>query len=315
MATWRPDFASLRLFVAVCEEASISAAAEREAIVPSAISKRISEIESATGATLLVRGGRGVKPTAAGEVLLHHARHILRSTDKLQAELTEYGRGIRGHVRVLANSSSIIEFLPADLARFLAVHPEVRVDLQERVSRQVVEGVAEGQAELGICMGSVEAGLLQLQPYAANTLAVICHPAHPLAQRAAVGFADIMDHDLVGLQPQGGTTTFLSGLAARQGRALNFRIYVDTYEGACHIIAENLAIGILPAEAASLPRTALGLRALPLAEDWARREISLCMRDYAALSGPARALADHLRACGQARGDAFAARHNPVAGG
>ncbi len=307
MATWRPDLASLRLFVAVCEEESISAAAEREAIVPSAISKRISEIEAATGATLLVRGGRGVTPTAAGAALLHHARHILRSTEKLQAELTEYGQGIRGHVRVLANISSIVEFLPADIGRFLAEHPQIRIDLQERVSRQVIDGVSEGQADLGICMGNVDPGRLQLLPYGSDRLAVICHPDHPLAGRPSLRFSELMDHDLVGLQPESGMSTFLSGLAAREGRTLNYRIYVSTYEGACHIIAENLAVGILATDAVTIPRAALGLRAVPLEEDWARRQISLCMRDYQALSGPARALADHLRARGLARQGAFGA--------
>src|SRR5687767_12362690 len=131
---WRPDLVSLRLFIAVCEEASIARAAEREAIAPSAISKRIAEIEQMTGVKLLARGARGVRPTPAGTAMLHRAREVMRSIEKLQAELGEYAQGVRGHVRVLANVSSIVEFLPNDVASFLARHPSVRLDLQERVS-------------------------------------------------------------------------------------------------------------------------------------------------------------------------------------
>ena len=130
LAKWQPDISSLRMFIAVCEERTISRAAERESIVPSAISKRISEIESMTGTELLIRGGRGVTPTAAGLALLHHARSILQSTNKLQAELGEYAQGVRGHVRIFANVSSLAQYLPRDIARFLAEHPSIRADVE-----------------------------------------------------------------------------------------------------------------------------------------------------------------------------------------
>jgi DNA-binding transcriptional LysR family regulator len=68
------DLLTLRLFVAVCEEGSLGRAAAREALVASAVSKRIAAVEQAVGAALLVRGRRGVAPTAAGQALLRQAR-------------------------------------------------------------------------------------------------------------------------------------------------------------------------------------------------------------------------------------------------
>jgi len=294
MATWRPDLLTLRLFVAVCEEASIARAAEREAIVPSAISKRIAEIEEAVGVQLLVRGPRGVRPTAAGTALLHHARQLVRGADKLQAELAEYAQGVRGHVRLFANISSIVEFLPRDLSSFLERHPTIRVDLQERVSPVIIDAVREGSADLGICLRAGDMSDLHTQPYAADQLALVVHPSHVLSRHAQLAFEDTLDHAFVALNPDSGTTRLLTGLAARVGRVMNHRMYVSTFQAACHVIAENLAVGILARDAVRALAATLGLVVVPLSDAWAQREIVLCTRQPELLGPPALALLTHL---------------------
>ncbi|MDE2618284.1 MAG: LysR family transcriptional regulator, partial [Burkholderiales bacterium] len=111
----RMDLTSLQLFVAVCELGSIGRAAEREFIAASAISKRLADLETTLGTPLLYRHTRGVDLTPAGESLLHHARSVLYSLEKMQGELSEYVDGVRGHVRVHASISAIVQFLPEDL--------------------------------------------------------------------------------------------------------------------------------------------------------------------------------------------------------
>ena len=119
----RIDLTSLQLFVAVCELGSIGRAAEREFIAASAVSKRLSDLEATLETPLLYRHTRGVKLTPAGESLLHHARSVLFSLEKMQAELSEYADGVRGHVRMHANISAIVQFLPEDLGTFAQAHP------------------------------------------------------------------------------------------------------------------------------------------------------------------------------------------------
>lgn len=303
MATWRPDFVSLRLFVAVCDEASIARAAERESIVASAISKRIAEMEEIMGVELLVRGGRGVKPTDAGKTLLHHARQILRSTEKLQAEMLDHAQGIGGHVRLLANISAIAQFLPGDLSAFLARHPQVRVDLDEAVSSAVVEAVRDSVADIGICLDSADTADLHLIPYASDRLMLVTHAVHPLAREPQVAFEQTLDHPFVGLRAGSRMAALLTGAAARIGRAVNYRMHVASFDVAAHIIAENLAIGVIPEGAIRPLEERLALRVVALTDDWARRRIVLCMRDYHALPTPARLLTDHLHAAGRSRGE------------
>ena len=307
MAKWQPDISSLRMFIAVCEERTISRAAERESIVPSAISKRISEIESMTGTELLIRGGRGVTPTAAGLALLHHARSILQSTNKLQAELGEYAQGVRGHVCIFANVSSLAQYLPRDIARFLAEHPSIRADVEERVSSAVIEGVRDGTADIGVCLRTPELDGLEIHAYSTDRLVLIVHREHPLASRDSVQFDDTLEYDFVGLQPGSRMTGFLAARAATQGRSVNYRMYVSTYDAACKIIAENLAIGVLAYDSVKLLQNALGLRAIALTDSWTQRELIVCIRDHASLQMPARALFDHLKTSGENRLTALAA--------
>lgn len=122
----RIDLTSLQLFVAVCEQGSIGRAAEQEFIAASAVSKRLSDLEATVGAPLLERHSRGVRLTAAGDSLLHHARSLLYGLEKMQGELQEYAGGVRGHVRIHANISAIVQFLPEDLGSFARAHPEDR---------------------------------------------------------------------------------------------------------------------------------------------------------------------------------------------
>ena len=151
----RIDLTSLQLFVATCELGSIGKAAEREFIAASAVSKRLSDLEATLDTPLLYRHTRGVDLTPAGESLLHHARSVLFSLEKMQGELSEYADGVRGHVRVYANISAIVQFLPEDLGTFVRQHEQVKVDLEEHLSTEVIRAVQEGAADLGICNTAV----------------------------------------------------------------------------------------------------------------------------------------------------------------
>ncbi|TXM94415.1 LysR family transcriptional regulator, partial [Methylobacterium sp. WL122] len=126
----RLDLKTLRLFAAICEEGTLNGAARRAAIAPSAVSKRLAELERALCCTLLTREPRGMRPTPAGETLLHHTRRMLGSVEQIALELAEHASGLRGFVRVLANLSAIVQFLPEDLQAFLAAQAGIGVDLE-----------------------------------------------------------------------------------------------------------------------------------------------------------------------------------------
>lgn len=290
----RLDLTSLQLFVAVCELGSIGRAAEREFIAASAISKRLSDLEAALGAPLLYRRPRGVELTPAGETFLHHARSVLFSLDRMQGELSEYAQGVRGHVRIHANLSAIMQFLPDDLAGFTALHPQVKLDLEEHVSSEVLRAVRDGDADIGICNAPGPVNDLQSRRYRQDRLVVAVPRRHPLASRASVWFEETLDHDQVGLQGNSALDLAMRRAAAHAGKDIRLRVRVTGLDALCRMVHNGLGIGLVPDRAFALLKGVGDLHAVPLRDDWAVRDIDLLARDFATLPVTARLLVDHL---------------------
>ncbi len=292
----RIDLTSLQLFVAVCELGSIARAAEQAFIAASAVSKRLSDLESTVGTPLLQRHSRGVLLTPAGESLLHHARSVLFGLERMQSELAEYTDGVRGHVRVHANISAIVQFLPEDLGAFAAQHPQIKIDLQEHLSPAVLHAVQEGAADLGLCnLPATALGKgLQSRPYRSDRLVLIAPQGHPLSARKMVRFADVLAYDIVGLHAGSSISLAMRAAAAHAGHALRQRIQVTSLDAMCRMIDNGLGVGLLPDRAFALLQGLGRLVAVPLDEPWAQRELRLVARDFAALPTTARLLAEHL---------------------
>ena len=291
----RIDLTSLQLFVAVCELGSIARAAQREFIAASAVSKRLSELEAAVETPLLQRHSRGVRLTPAGESLLHHARTVLFGLERMQGELAEYTEGVRGHVRVHANISAIVQFLPEDLGAFARQHSQIKIDLQEHLSPDVLQAVQEGTTDLGICnLGPQGSGTLQSRPYRSDRLVLVMPAGHALSARDAINFEEALDWDIVGLHAGSSISLAMRVAAAQAGRTLRQRIQVTGLDAMCRMIDNGLGVGLLPDRAFALMRGVGRLTAVPLRDAWAQRELRLVARDFSALPPTARLLAEHL---------------------
>jgi len=288
------DFRDLEQFIAVAETGSIARAAERCHTVASAVSKRLSDLEESFGMPLLVRGAKGVELTPAGHTFLARARSVLHQAEQLDEEIRRHASGARGHVRVFANISAIVEFLPAALAAFLAKYPDIHIHLEEHVSSGVAAAVADNLADFGI-MGTVAAvDGLTMTPFRNDELVVVLKPDHALAQRDALSFGDIVQLPLVGLHANSSLHHVLSRAAADAGRPLNVRIRVTSFDAVCAMVAAGLGIGIIPKAAATAYAAQLRLNAIPLTEVWAKRQLFVCTRVNEPLPGAAQRLLDHL---------------------
>ena len=289
------DPLTLRLFVAVCEERNIARAAERESIVPSAVSKRIAAIERDIGAPLLVRGRRGIEPTAAGQTLLRQARDMLGAMERMHAELSEFATGVHGSVRVMASVSVLAERLPDDIGAFLQQYQSARVTLDEALSPDIVRHVREGAADLGVLWDAADMSGLHTVPYRSDHLCVALHPSHPLAQRKRLRFEQTLEYAAIGVAPGGMMETMLRRHAAVLGRSLAYRIQVASFNAACRIVAAGLGLAVLPREAVAPDVQAAGLTLLPLQEPWVQRRFVVCSRAESTLPATARLLMQHLR--------------------
>jgi len=307
MPATHSDPVTLRLFIAVCEEGNIARAAEREAIVASAVSKRIAAVEAQVGAPLLVRGRRGIRPTAAGQALLRQAREVLSAMARMHAELSEFASGVHGSVRVVAAPSVLAEALAGDIGSFLAAHPAVRVALDERVSPEIVRAVREGTAELGVLWDASDLADLQATPYRHDRLCVAMPAGHPLAHRRRLSFADAIDHVSVCIAPGGMMDTLLRREAARCGKTPAYRVQVAGMDAAARIVAAGLGPAVLPREAVAGHASATALVLVPLTDAWAERRFVIVTRADGSVSATTRLLVQHLQQA--ARTPAAAAVH------
>ncbi len=294
----RYDLTSLELFVAVCDQRSISKAAEQESIAASAISKRITQLEDIAGAPLLTRVRSGVQPTTAGLTLLEHARNVLHNVDLIDRDLASDARGLRGYIRVFANASAIAEFLPAAIVSFLADpnNAEVDIQIEEMSSQDIVSGVRDGLAAVGICRTEAEASGLEWLPYRTDHLACIVPDKHPLAGRSQITFADTLQYQHVGLRSGSAVTSLLRRESLQAGRLIRYRALVSSFEAMIAIVGEKLAISIVPVEIATRHAQLAGIKVIPLSDDWAQRPFSICCRSRRALPKHAGAFVTHLLA-------------------
>lgn len=284
------DLPDLRLFIHIAESPSLTQGARRASLSPAAASARIKALEGQLGSRLLYRDSRGVELTPAGERLLHHARLIMRQVDYLKSEFTEYGSGASGHIRIFANTTGVTEFLPEVLAGFLAARPGVTIDLQERLSRDIVRGVLDGAADLGIIAGPVEVSTLQALHFSTDRLLLAVPQGHPLAACRTVTLRDTLKYQHIGLHEGSTLLSFLRERVDQLGESLLLRIQVSSFEAVCRMIEAGVGIGIIPESAASRHSRTMGLATVQLDEAWALRERSILVRDLEALPSSVRAL-------------------------
>jgi DNA-binding transcriptional LysR family regulator len=294
----RYDLQTLKGFLAIADEGSIARAADREHTVPSALSKRLAELEHACGTALVTRHRRGVFLTPAGVELVAHARRIMNEITQMDSALSDYVSGARGQVRLLANTSAIVQFLPGDVADFLIQHPTIKIDLEERTSDQVQKLVQDGLADIGIMVPNRPLDALVCRPYRSDRLYVMMPKDHPLASRSELSLADTLDYDHVGLPRGSSLCESLLAAAFDAGKPLKLRMQTTSFDGLRRMVSSRLGIGILPAGCV-LPFCEIeGLAACPLSEPWAERHFLVVTRERHTLTRVAGLLADHLTQIG-----------------
>lgn len=284
------DLTDLRLFVRTADEGKLTRAAERQHLSLAAASARIKSLEEQSGLPLLYREARGVRLTPAGEAFLHHARCVLQQAEQLRTDLQEYSGGLRGHVRVFANTTAVTDFLPEILPGFLSDNPRVNIDLQEKPNAEIARGVLDGRADIGIVAGQVDTLGLQAIHFSTDRLVLVTPRSHRFARRKRIAFAETLDEDAVGMQQGSTLQTFLAQVTDRLGKPLKLRIQLSSFDAMCRMIGAGVGVGIVPESAARRNRESMRLALIELTDAWSVRERYILVRDQAKLPGYARAL-------------------------
>ncbi len=290
----RFDFVTLRLFCAVAQSGSITKGAEACHLALSAASRRLSEFESATGSQLLERSKKGVLLTPSGHLALQHCIRLFQGLERFNSELSDYSQGIRGHVRLWANMSSLTEYLPSILHDFLSDHADIVVEVEEQLSGDIARALVDGIADIGVLADETPMDGLTVLPFQTNQLVLLCHATHPLAKRKKVDFNTCLQYDFVGLNRGSSLLELTSRAAEKEGQHMHMRVQVRSFDAMCHMIAAGLGIGVLPLGACVSQVEALKLKVIPLQDAWAQRQLVVAFNPQRELSPSAHLLLQQL---------------------
>lgn len=297
----RFDLADLQLFLQIVEAGSITAGAARAHLALASASERVRGMEEQLGMPLLVRGRRGVHPTPVGLTLLHHARLVMQQMERMRGELGEYSEGLKGHIRLLCNTAALSEFLPESLGQFMVRHPHVDIDLEERLSYDIVTAVREGLADIGIVADSADLSGLQTYPFRPDRLVVVAssRDAGKIVQpgQRSVAFGKLADLDFIGLAGDSALQRYLSLQAARAGKVLRMRVRLRSFDAICRMVENGIGISIVPETSAKRCEQTMAIRRIRLSDPWSVRQLTICVRRLEELPRYTQQLIDELQAC------------------
>jgi DNA-binding transcriptional LysR family regulator len=291
----RFDLVDLQLFIAVAETRSITAGASRVHLALASASERIKGLEAALGVALLKRGRRGVELTSAGESLLDHARIVLHHVDALLGDLASFASGARASIHLLANTSGISEYLPKALAAFLAEHPRISIDVEERESGEIARAIVSGIADLGLAAEHALPAGIERIPFSEDRLVLVVPQRDELAGRRQVDFREVVSRDFVGLITSSALHAHVTGHAAKLGARLRFRARLNNFDAIGQMVASGVGVAVMPEIAARRCARAIKIAVVRIRDSWADRRLAICARSFRALPKPAQQLVEHLR--------------------
>jgi len=288
------DITDFRLFINIAETSSLTRGAERSFLSVPATSNRIKNLEDNLGMRLLERSPQGVTLTNAGRTYLQHARSVLAQLELLTGDLQEYAIGLKGQLRLLANTTAITEYLPAVVGEYLKTHPDVHIDMRERLSDDIVRSIRDGGADLGIVSGTVVTDGLQSVPLVSSRLVLIAPLGHPLLANPEVHFKQALQYAFVSLLEGSAIHVFLSRAAAALHTPLTIRVQVASTDAILRMVEAGAGIAIVPQAGFSRLRGQQKIGSCTLLDPWAVRTFQLCAQDFNGLSSFARDFANSL---------------------
>lgn len=287
------DLTDLRLFLAVADERNLTRGAQRVFLSPSAASSRIRKLEEHTSGPLFYRHLQGLELTVLGTAFHGHARLVLRQVDLFQDEFDVEGTGA-GHLRIFANTTAVTEFMPEILARFMAKRPGITVDILERVTADILNGVLEETADIGIVAGPIAQEGLQVIPFSQDNVVLVTAQAHPLSAHPSVRYIDVLDYPQIGLHEGSSMLSFVREVARQHGKPLKVRIQVRSFEAMCRMAEAGVGVALVPESAALRHQEQMKLCVVPVHESWAIRQRSIVVRELNALSLAGRSLLEDI---------------------
>lgn len=284
----------LRAFVAVAQDESVTRAAQRLHITPSALSMLISTLEGELAVRLFERTTRRISLTDAGLELLPSIRKVFDNLDQAFDGLRQLSDRRSGRFAVATSPLLAATLLPPLLASFRARFPSIRVDLFDLPVDEIAQAVRGGQADFGVCTADTDIPDLVITTLYQDRLMLACQPGHPLSERREVRWADLIGEPLAVLRHGSGLRTLVEKGFADMGEPVQPAFEVSHVTTAVGLVEAGLALSILPSYALSSARSP-SVVAVPLTAPVMERNIVTLTDGQRQLSAPCEAFLAHFK--------------------
>lgn len=241
----------LKVLAEVVSRGSFSEAADALSYTQSAVSQAIARLEAETGATLVVRDRRGVRPTAAGATLLEHAdaifAHVQAAEDELAALL-----GLRaGRLRVASFPSAGGTLMPDAVATFRRRHPHIELSLAEGEPEEMAPRLRAGEFDLALLFvfpGTAEAtdGPLAITHLLNDPMQVALPVGHPLVDKEGLSLADLRDEDWVQTSSASPCARHVVRSCLKAGFEPRVSFESDDYSTVQGLVAAGVGVALIP---------------------------------------------------------------------
>jgi DNA-binding transcriptional LysR family regulator len=282
---------ALMYFDELVRTSSMRQAAENLNVAPTAISRQIENLEYHFGAPLVERSARGVKLTAAGELLAARAGRTLRELDHV-GQLIEDLKGLQA---IHANGATVANLLAPALAEFSLRYPKLHFEVTISSARQAVEAVNSGEADIAVTLFAPQVSGTKVRLRSEIAYDLIVAPGHPAAGKPDVTLKDIADYPLALPDQSFGFRQAFDALFGKAGLDFEAVFVTSSLEMLKELVLSGAAATLLPALTVRREIEAGQLRAVPLAAKSAiRTHVDLCVAPDRQLSFAATKLLDFI---------------------
>lgn len=187
---------ALRYFLEVVRCGSVTEAAERLEIAPSAVSRQIARLEREMDTLLFERRARGMVPNAAGELLAAHAKRVRQDLDRLGSDILAL-RGVRqGQIRLITTEGYAFGFAPALIASFRREYAGIRFSLETGSQHDIPRRIRDGDADIGLTLSLTSERDIRVELRSPAPVMAVLAPGHPLAGKRSLSLAQLAPYPL-----------------------------------------------------------------------------------------------------------------------
>jgi DNA-binding transcriptional LysR family regulator len=255
------DAKALRMFTAVVRAGSIRSAAEHLHVAASVVSRQIADTEKNVGLPLFERSSRGVGLTDAGRLVLEHAQRVIEDREFLSEQLNQLRVVQQIRIRICCGEGFLADMIEHGLRDFVKIYPTVSYSLTLGSTDGVLDGVANGDTDIGIAYNPVIDTRVRSMAISRQPLCLVAPIGHSLLQRTSVTLQDCLAEGHYALLSKGhGITQLVGRVAADSGVAVAPLVETPSIDVLRRFVMADLGVTFLPHFAISteLSRSALG---------------------------------------------------------